>query len=800
MTVFKNKFNAMLIMLVVLLGSTAMQASAKDINGYFAADDGGAYFIRQIGNKIYWVGEDPKGGYANIFAGTVTGNKITGKWWDIPKGRAKGGGDLTLEITANGNLTKVTSSAPFGAKTFTSPPAKIALPGGNISPAELMTSNLRSRPEGFRGSNDLTGAWSGDDYATYYIRETPAGDVVWFAENDLWGDPGGQALPSFARVFIGKKIGGLITGNWVDLPKGKALGSGVLGSKLVSQQEIRFNNPPVGIDGSNLQRSLPGNLRGFADLHAHPMVNLAFGGKLIHGGPDVGSILPADINCSKNIRAKNIAQALGPATPTHGSFDQIGCGDAFRRAIVYGFEEANDALVTVSSPAQGYPTFGGYPKWNDIAHQKMWVDWIRRSYAGGQRVMVALATHNATLAAAVSGPGDGPTDDKGSADLQIAEMKAFVGRHNDFMEIAYTPADLRRIVAANKMAVVLGLEIDNIGGFNKMPNYRTLPPAARAAIIQAELNRLHNNGVRYLFPIHVLDNAFGGTAVYEDLFNYSNKREEGHWWKIQCSNPDEEITHKFKPFIGDDVDKDVKTLLSGLSNIKVGLDLNAPKPPGCGANGHRNAQGIELRKGGTGDGEAALSAMMKLGMLIDIDHMSLASVNDTFTLAEAVPGGYPLVSGHTGLRMYQKNENSRTQDQLARIGKLGGMFGMGTDSPANLWVPRYTIANEWIGGKSNAYGDGRVAFGTDLNGLVKGPPPRAGANIYKNGFVKSSTGNRTWDYRKDGVAHYGMLADYREDIRTIPNYGEQVYSSMLKNAEIFARMWEKADKVKGQVK
>ena len=119
----------------------------------------------------------------------------------------------------------------------------------------------------------------------------------------------------------------------------------------------------------------------------------------------------------------------------------------------------------------------------------MWVDWIRRSYDAGQRVMVALATNNATLAAAVSGPGDGPTDDTASADLQIAEIKSFVARHNDFMEVAMTPADMRRIVAANKLAIVLGIEVDNIGNFNKVPNWDLMPPSARATIIDCRIGQ-----------------------------------------------------------------------------------------------------------------------------------------------------------------------------------------------------------------------------------------------------------------------------------------------------------------------
>ena len=42
-------------------------------------------------------------------------------------------------------------------------------------------------------------------------------------------------------------------------------------------------------------------------------------------------------------------------------------------------------------------------------------------------------------------------DDKASGDLQIEEMKAFLRRHNDFMEIALTAVDLRRIVTANSV-------------------------------------------------------------------------------------------------------------------------------------------------------------------------------------------------------------------------------------------------------------------------------------------------------------------------------------------------------------
>ena len=108
-------------------------------------------------------------------------------------------------------------------------------------------------------------------------------------------------------------------------------------------------------------------------------------------------------------------------------------------------------------------------------------------------------------------------------------MKEFVSRHTDFMQIAYSSADVENIVRAGKLAIVLGVEVDDIGNFNRSP--------ANDATVSAEITRLYNEGIRYIFPIHVIDNPFGGTAVYEGGFNTSNYREAGHFWNIICAAP-----------------------------------------------------------------------------------------------------------------------------------------------------------------------------------------------------------------------------------------------------------------------
>jgi microsomal dipeptidase-like Zn-dependent dipeptidase len=727
-------------------------------------------------------------------------------------------GEMILQIQNDDSLIKLSSTTPFGTKSWKKAVVHIEMVNGLAVP-KGMPPEMRSRPQGYSGGEqNLTGAWQGDDAAFYYVRETPT-DIVWVAENNQWGGHGASPYPSFTHVFFGKKGDNSISGHWIDLPKGRAAGSGTLTVTIKGPQDMETLAKTGNFAASVIWRSLPNSLRGFADLHTHPMVNLGFGGKLVHGGLDVGSLLTIDADCNHNVRATSIAQALDRDNGTHGGYSIGGilglgnnpCGDVFRNAIHSSLQEGNHAAMTPDN-AVGFPSFKDWPLWNDITHQKMWVDWIRRSYDSGQRVMVALAVNNYTIAAGVAGNGDGPTDDKASADLQIAEIKTFVGRHNDFMEVALTPADLRRIVAANKMAIVLGVEVDNIGNFNKV--------GVGGQMISNEVQRLYNEGVRYIFPIHLIDNKFGGTAVYQDVFNLSNYHVTGKFWDLQCGEAGEGIKHQFK------VDGyDVPLMAAKAIKLQVDMTRKPPDPPKCGDVGQKNNLGNKNKLGLTNLGEEAIYLMMTRGMLIDIDHMSELSANATLAKAAAVPGGYPLVSGHNNVRTFatnlEPNENNRTIDQLNKIADLGGMFGLGSDAVnAADYLNNYFTASQSMVIASTGLAPrhpvvGRVAFGTDLNGLVRGPQPGATLDlssaesmktinqrqkachdrVYNSSFVMSETGNMKWDYCRDGVAHYGMLADFLRDMYGIDkDKGDYLRTNIMQNAETFSRMWEKAAK------
>ena len=536
-------------------------------------------------------------------------------------------------------------------------------------------------------------------------------------------------------------------------------------------------------------------LQGIVDLHTHPMANLGFAGKLLHGGLDVGSLLPADANCNHNVRATSVEQALGSCNPTHGGWGLDNpCGDVIRNLVINQTQSNQKPAASGCGSRNGYPSFDSWPANNDITHQCMWVDWIRRTYLGGLRVMVALAVNNKTLADMVAGPGDGPDDDKTSADLQICELKMFVARHSissapvgdvsNFMEVAYSSADLERIVRANKLAVILGTEIDHIGNFGDITVPGYVPTNQLSdAIIQNEIDRLYGEGVRYIFPIHMLDNAFGGASAYQDLMNYSNYRESGNWWNLMAVT---NFTYNFSSQSGLEFDAGI---LAKLGNV-IFAPPTYPNVTGFTTNAGQIVTGLANVQGLTSQGKVAIKEMMRLGVMIDIDHMSDLAKQQTIDLAQTV--GYPLNSGHSSLRIFggaSVNERSTSTNQYQAIVKLHGMAGVGdAGSDAYAWANAYANVISVMGGWSSA----ACGFGTDADGVSPLFKQRTNsAVLYNASFPRCTLGTKTWDYNTNGVAHYGLLPDFLQDVQTDTNDGGPlIYSNLMSGANYLLQTWK----------
>jgi len=93
-----------------------------DLTGKWSCDDGGTYYLRQIGNSLYWYGErdKTKPAWSNVLTGRIGGGEIQGNWADVPKGRGMGSGNLHLAIKQGGNvIVAIKKSGGFGGSRWT---------------------------------------------------------------------------------------------------------------------------------------------------------------------------------------------------------------------------------------------------------------------------------------------------------------------------------------------------------------------------------------------------------------------------------------------------------------------------------------------------------------------------------------------------------------------------------------------------------------------------------------------------------------------------------------------------------
>jgi hypothetical protein len=113
-------------------GPTGCSADATGapgpLTGVWDADDGGLYYLRHIGDCVWWfgtslrqVGEGNQDGFANVAVGRVAGDFLQLEWADVPLGGILGGGTLRLRIEEGGDeLFKFTETGTgFGGGTWT---------------------------------------------------------------------------------------------------------------------------------------------------------------------------------------------------------------------------------------------------------------------------------------------------------------------------------------------------------------------------------------------------------------------------------------------------------------------------------------------------------------------------------------------------------------------------------------------------------------------------------------------------------------------------------------------------------
>ncbi|MDW8054995.1 MAG: membrane dipeptidase, partial [Anaerolineae bacterium] len=544
-------------------------------------------------------------------------------------------------------------------------------------------------------------------------------------------------------------------------------------TKIVSLEFRPLRVRSAGIPAFPALPSLPRNaVLGWADLHAHPASHLAFGGAgLFHGNPGLA------------LASSDPLRDLPACSPDkHAGFDEDPVRHGTRQAIIRGLESTRG----FSHGSQGAPTFESWPHALSRTHQQMHITMIRRAYEGGMRLMIASVTDNQALAnlwfvgtrTGMRGPD--PNREFQSAVDQIRFIREMARANNDWMEVVLTPEQARNAIRAGKLALILGVEMDSLS----LEQIRRL---------------IREHGVRSVIPIHIPDNPnFGGAAVYDDLFNSLNDYLIGRFFRVVG---DEQLNFRLhRPRRIGPVDPGTNFLQSFFGAYAPN-DISDDEWRSLGYDrvrgGHRNALGLTAPQ--------AIEALMAEGILLDVAHMSQQSTEDTLRLAERY--GFPVINTHSGLRDQTRrpaphevvSERAMRFDHARRMARLGGVLGLGTaEATAEGWLASYAEATRVLGTP------GRVAFGTDFNGLSPQIVASGGrATRYPLSYLSAVTpgaridrpfvlGEKTFSFSRDGLAHYGMFPELLQRFWDLGPEGQAAVRSLFLSAEFTLQAWERA--------
>lgn len=529
-----------------------------------------------------------------------------------------------------------------------------------------------------------------------------------------------------------------------------------------------------GADSSSTTGEPVPRLVGVADLHLHMFGAQAFGGGWLHGtvnGEEATALGPCDGGePGDHGRLKDdLAPLLGECPDT--TIEElsamvplvatvVGGGGALIGEFIADIPGSRGETGEHLDRTSGFPDYDGWPRWDAIAHQQVWQGHLREAYDDGLRVEVMSAVTFDWLCQAL--PEENltrPECDEMSDVMVQLEMANTFASENDWVEVALTPADARRIVEEDKLAMILSIEASHIFGDGDW---------------EAQLDEVYEMGVRTLQPVHQLDNRFGGAAPHNTIFQLAQYAENCHI-DTDCALTSPTVT------LGFDVDEECRNVL-GLSD----------------------------------EGKALVRAMLDRGMLVDAAHLSEQSVRDLFEILEENEY-YPFYLSHAHFREImtpEKGDQEKTTPwwvaQMVR--QTGGMIGLRTAHEETSTYDASPIDNSCQGSSrsfAQAYDFGRlglgvaIGLGSDLNGFIQQTRPRFGPQACSASFPEEArcqakaeregdTPGLGTEFDEKGMAHMGVVLDLIDDLEALGTDVEPLRTS----ADDWVTMWERAQETR----
>jgi microsomal dipeptidase-like Zn-dependent dipeptidase len=495
-----------------------------------------------------------------------------------------------------------------------------------------------------------------------------------------------------------------------------------------------------------------GEVSGLLEAHTHQMAYEFLGGS---------------VRCGRPWHRYGVTEALVDC-PDH---EPNGAGAVLENTLSYGNPVGTHDTT-------GWPEFTDWPHYASLTHEQVYYKWLERSWRGGLRVFVNLMVDNAVLCELYPIKRNS-CNEMETVRLQIKrayELQDYIdaqsgGPGKGWYRIVTNPFEAREVINDGKLAVILGMETSKLFDCGI---YNDVPECDRAQI-DRQLNEFYDLGVRDLELVNKFDNALAGVAGDAGetgvVVNSGNKYETGQYWQMEtCTGP--EHAHDRTQMTTPVSDQD-NIFGNGLGAfLPKGQAPLYPDPPHC------NTMGL------TPLGEYLVRRMIRKGMIVDPDHMSVLARNQTLSLLESKDYS-GVVSSHSW----------STPDSFPRIYRLGGVVApYAGDSTGFVHAWRDTRP---MRSKRFYFGFG---YGADMNGFgSQGPPREGGAPPVTYPFRsfdgavslgKQESGERVYDINVDGVAHYGLYPDWIEDLRMLA--GESIIRDMARGSEAYLQMWERA--------
>ena len=506
-------------------------------------------------------------------------------------------------------------------------------------------------------------------------------------------------------------------------------------NRPVPDSQINVTGEPFkGVDAN-------GDVDGFLEAHNHLFSNEAFGGRMI---------------CGKVFDA---AGGIGSALKD--------CPEHYPNGLGALFEHVTGGDNGTHDPV-GYPTFSHWPSYKSLSHQQNYYAWMERAWRGGVRIMVNDLVTNGLICSIL--PRDRGCNEMDAIRLQAQktrELETYIdnmygGPGKGWLRIVTSAQQAQQVVAQGKLALVMGVEMSEPFGCKQVLGVAQCSKAD----IDRGLDEFKALGVSSMFLCHKFDNALCGVRFDQGIqgvaVNAGQFLSTGTFWHTEkCQGPEAD-----NPIASDDLVGEIGKLFPA-------------DPPNYDPSKRCNTRGL------TALGEYALRGAMDRGLMIELDHMSVKAAHRALDILEqsAFPG---VVSSHSWM-------DPGWHERIYALGGLVAQYGAGhdnsgTDSFVAEWAREAPLREQY---------DKAYAFGTDMNGVGGTNPPHTKGTPVTYPFTsvdggstlqRQTTGQRTWDVNVDGVAHYGLVPDWIEDLRLTA--GQDIVEDLTGGAQMYLDTWQ----------